>query len=208
VARNTAAALNAMGIESCLFGSAACSMYGVSRVPNDVDMIALTSTWDTEQIKEGLLSMNTKFFLKPSRNRANTYQILYYRLYSRIFGDERSCKVDILIPGNKGIPRIPRGRIMYTYIPGVPVMPLLALLLLKLQGWVDHRDSPRRDYQAKQHVDVEDIIELLDIVLEAGVGLGTEKWMPRAFVRRAEWRVDEFVTEFPDTFDSWIELGF
>ena len=97
---------------------------------------------------------------------------------------------------------------MYTNIPGVPVIPMLALLLLKLRGWVDHRKSHRRDYQEKQHVDVEDIMELLDIVLEAGVGLRTEKWMPRGFIRVARGRVNEFIAEFPDTSDQWIDIGF
>lgn len=97
---------------------------------------------------------------------------------------------------------------MYTNIPGVPVMPMLALLLLKLQGWAHHRKATRRDYQEKQYVDVEDIMELLGIVLEAGVELRTERWMPREFIRVARSRVIEFIEEFPDTNDQWTEIGF
>lgn len=87
-------------------------------------------------------------------------------------------------------------------------MPLLALLLLKLQGWVHHRDSHRRDYQEKQHVDVVDIEELLDIALDAGIVLDTERWMPEVFVLTARQRVEEFTAEFPETSYQWATIGF
>jgi len=184
-------------------------MYGVERVPNDVDIIAFTNNLDAEEIKDHLVSINPKFFLVASRNRINIYQVLHYRLYSPRYSGERSCKVDILIPGILDIPWVPQWRITYTHIPGVPVMPMLALLLLKLQGWDDHRNSTRRDFQQKQYVDAEDIIELLQIVLEEeDVHLTTERWMPAAFVRAGRARVNQFMTEFPDTGDHWSELGF
>jgi hypothetical protein len=41
-------------------------------------------------------------------------------------------------------------------------MPLFDLLVMKTQGWWDHRTSPRADFRAKQSVDVNDIYALLD----------------------------------------------
>jgi len=204
--RATAAALAAHGLNSCLFGSAACSMYGLNRLPNDVDIIVLTDLYGQEEIKALLVSQDSKFFLVQSRNRRATYQILYYSLPSRGF-----CKVDVLLPGIMDIPAVPRSCITYTRVPGVPVMPLLAVLLLKLQGWTDHRDSEREDFQEKQYTDVDDIKEILGILRQRdhrAQTLVSQSWMPSSFVDAARWRVDEFVEDFPDTTDDWWTLGF
>lgn len=165
---------------------------------------------DVEEIKQGIVSQNAKFFLVRSSRRGATYQILHYRLFTPYHSDEdRTCKVDILLPkSDLDIPKIPLGRIVYTRIPGVPVMPLLAVLLLKLQGWTDHRESPRRDFQAKQYVDVEDIKEMLEIAVQDDIELRTEKWMPQWFLRLARPRIEEFVENFPETEDDWSEIGF
>jgi hypothetical protein len=108
------------------------------------------------------------------------------------------------------IPSVPLSRITYTRIPGVPVMPLLAVLLLKLQGWTDHRDSEREDFQEKQFMDVDDIKETLSILRRVfpKETLKSESWMPSSFVNAAKWRVDEFVEAFPDTTEHWWFIGF
>jgi hypothetical protein len=46
-------------------------------------------------------------------------------------------------------------------------MPLIAAILLKWQGWTDHRDSKRENFQGKQHVDVDDIRDVRDLVSRA-----------------------------------------
>jgi hypothetical protein len=40
-------------------------------------------------------------------------------------------------------------------------MPIFDLLVMKTQGWWDHRTSSRRDFQDKESDDVSDIIALL-----------------------------------------------
>lgn len=88
-------------------------------------------------------------------------------------------------------------------------MPFLALLLLKLQAWMDHRAADKFYLRAKQYVDVEDIDELLELASnEYDVNLRTEKWLPDSFVREAKKRVTEYVSKFPDSRDHWRELGF
>jgi len=208
-ARRTAEALAVYNLKSCLFGSAACAMYGMDyRVPGDIDMIVLSDNLDTDEIKQMIVSADDRFYLEDSANPANTYKILHYALP----GPARlTCKVDILVPGDLNIPNIPHRRIQYFPDPhttAIPVIPFLALLILKLQGWTDHRDSPRRDFREKQHVDVDDIHELLAIAEEDGEELRNERWMPKRFVGQARSRVLEFVDQFPDTEDDWREIGF
>jgi len=157
-----------------------------------------------------LVSTDSKFFAVPSANPDATYHVLWYSLPAPRSAT-RCCKVDILTPmGDLLIPNIPVRRITYiARFPDIPVIPLLALLILKLQGWTDHRDDNRQFMRDKQPNDEDDINELLVLALEEyGVELQTEKWMPRSFVRRAKQRVAQFVEDFPDSADYWNEIGF
>lgn len=88
-------------------------------------------------------------------------------------------------------------------------MPFLALLLLKLRGWTDNRESNAPHKREKQYIDKEDIDELLELAIEEYDSvLQRERWMPRWFIREARERVWEFVEEYPDSADDWSEIGF
>lgn len=150
----------------------------------DVDIVVLTNTYDTEELKRILVRNSSKFELKPSRKIGATYKILYYRFYafSRI-----NCKVDILTPGIMNIPDIPTHRI--EFINNLPAMPFLPLLLLKLQAWEDHGDSDRSDFRAKQYVDARDLAQLLVIAGQRGEHKRDAIWLPVSFLREAQRRV-------------------
>jgi len=204
-ARATVAALATVGFSCCLVGSAACSTYGLKRVPNDVDMLVLTDSMDTEAIKALVVATDPKFYLVRSTNRFNTYRVLWYTL------SFRQCKVDILTPGILGIPSVPSQRIQTTSttMPGVPAMPFLAVLLLKLKAWTDHRDSLKSYMRLKQFVDVRDIDELLKIAVEAyGLHLRQEKWLSSQFVREAKERIRQYECAFPASVRRWNAIGF
>jgi hypothetical protein len=178
--------------------------------PQDVDIVILNlwDSWDVEEVKALLAESDDSFHLVPSRNPRNDYKVLWYRLSPRSRRGRR-CKVDILVPGTMEILRVPESLIVYTNVPDVPVMPLLAVLLLKLRGWDDHRSHTRQDMIDKQHVDVEDIDEMLDLAVNNyGVHLRTERWMPKSFVKNARARLREYVDLFPDTAGQWNEIGF
>ncbi|KAH9919568.1 uncharacterized protein B0H18DRAFT_879944 [Fomitopsis serialis] len=198
------------GYECCLFGSTACALFGTTRCPNDVDLVVLAPDENTEYLKQLLVDNDDdgRFFLVPSRNRRANYEVLWYQLPSTRRGAERQCKVDILIPGDLNIPDIPKGQVKRKNY--LPVMPLLPLLLLKLQGWTDHRDSNRRDFREKQHVDVEDIDELLSIACgtHTHVSSNSLSWLPADFVQDAQGRIYEYVDEFPHSALEWQTLGF
>jgi hypothetical protein len=67
-------------------------------------------------------------------------------------------------------------------------MPLFDLLVMKTQGWRDHRISPREDYRAKVDADINDVDALLDCAKEEGVEYEDEEsrhtyeFMERALV--------------------------
>ena len=69
-------------------------------------------------------------------------------------------KVDILVPPTLGLPEIRSYDVVH--IDRIPVMPLFDLLIMKTQGWLDHRNSSRADFRAKESADVADIYALLD----------------------------------------------
>jgi len=146
----------------CVFGGAASSLWAdIGRVPNDVDIVVSAEDFDltAEDIKERIVEADDRYFLEPSRRPGATHKILYCRLPGwQTYG--RHVKVDILVPPTLGLPEIRSYDIVY--IDRIPVMPLFDLLVMKLQGWWDHRNSLRPDFQAKAITDVGDINALLD----------------------------------------------
>ncbi|THH27671.1 hypothetical protein EUX98_g6512 [Antrodiella citrinella] len=223
--REAAANFADLGLTSCLCGGTGCALFGVDRTPNvsvvssirrqrgelltlrqDVDLVVLTRSYDTEQLKHMLSARSTKFVLRPSRKRGATYKLLYYQ--SVLFG---SCKVDILIPGILHIPDIPPTRVVRTN--ELPVMPFMPLLLLKLQAWEHHRESVRWDYQDKQWVDIADIGKLLRIAQSRGEHKSLVNWLSTDFIKMAEARVRRFVRAVPTysatpSADLWQRVGF
>ncbi|PCH36939.1 hypothetical protein WOLCODRAFT_109445 [Wolfiporia cocos MD-104 SS10] len=202
IAREAISIFNERGYECCLFGSAACSLYGVDRDPNDVDIIVLTED-DPEYLKHILCQESASFSLVPSTKPWADYEVLWYKLLSQC-----RCKVDILIPGINHIPNMPPRRIRHP--KGLPTLPILPLLLLKLQGWSDHRRSRRKDFRAKIPVDVDDITELLERACNCGTHLQSQslRWLPKDFIKLAQRRVYRYVNKYPDSARKWERLGF
>ncbi|GBE84653.1 hypothetical protein SCP_0606320 [Sparassis crispa] len=219
------------GQPCCLFGSTACWVYGNSalsgsnRTPNDVDLLVISDQYrtaaDCERLKQMLIEGDSSFFLRaPSRNQNADYRVLWYKLSSRPEQRERKCKVDILVPGLMSLPRVPVEHITDVVVsprPGqahqvaLPVMPLVPLLLMKLKGWKDHRDSDQAHMQVKQGDDVNDIARLLRIVKNQGafgVRHSSLNWLPDEFVAEAHGRVHEFVKRFPALAEKWEQLDF
>lgn len=108
------------------------------------------------------------------------------------------------------IPDIPRDRVAYSAINGVdiPAAPFITVLLLKLQGWADHRISRRTDLQLKQYVDVRDIYELLEVAVQnSGMHVRNESWLPESFVMAGKRRVVQFTLSHSDSKISWRKIG-
>ncbi|KAF9261330.1 hypothetical protein L218DRAFT_870414, partial [Marasmius fiardii PR-910] len=124
----------------------------------------------------------------------------------------RTCKVDLLFPGIMNIPPVPKHRIYYKERrSSEPLMPFLPLLLLKLQAWQDHGESPKHWMRAKQPTDVADITELLNIAVTKYPDVKLQKeqvWLPVSFVDAGKKRVKRFVSEYPFTGREWKLLGF
>ncbi|KAJ7670761.1 hypothetical protein DFH06DRAFT_981161 [Mycena polygramma] len=206
VARATVTALVSAGIRSCLVGGMACSIYGTSRVPSDVDIVCLTDEYTQAELKAILVAKDSNFYTVASKNPSATYRVLWYRI-----GFRRQCKVDVLSPGIMNIPSVPAPRIACRKSRSdLPLMPFVPLLLLKLQAWMDHGEAAKLYLREKQHVDVRDIGELLELaVAKYDVDLQRDgKWLPDSFVRAASKRVKAYVRCFPDSADEWREIGF
>ncbi|KAG6874740.1 hypothetical protein C0992_006760 [Termitomyces sp. T32_za158] len=229
-ARATVAAFSKYGLKSCLFGSAACAIYGtLNREPNvrtlppfsllqivimelnqDVDIVVLSELpVDLEDIKQRIITSDSRFFLRM--NRSNTYKDLWFRVSS-----DKECKVDILIPGRLCIPNIPISKISYIKpFQDIPVVPLMVLLLLKLSGWTDHRHQA--DVGVIQYVSDKDEFEtdeadmkvLLNLAVERyKAHLDDEKWLPELFVLEMRRRVLEYIQQWPDSKEKWKMVGF
>ena len=147
---------------------------------------------DAEDVKEIIVAADQRFYTIPSANHSATYTKLYFRLPGHSYDYDRVLKVDILVPPTLRIPWVRYSQI--SYIDDIPVMPLFPLLVLKLQGWWDHRRSSRTDFQAKQQADIHDIRGLVDQARATGVHLSDETDWDPDFLTHAEQLVAKFMT--------------
>ncbi|CDO77362.1 hypothetical protein BN946_scf184787.g11 [Trametes cinnabarina] len=207
VARKAISIFERHGLKCCLMGSLASYLYGVSRIPNDVDLVVLSTVYSQEALKEMLVRADKQFQLVRSRNPRATYRVLWYQ----IPGTYQRCKMDVLIPGILNIPAV-----QYRYIVSrkpyhLPLMPLIPQLLLKLQGWADHRVSSRSDMRAKQYLDVRDVDALLEIAYSKKIRIDDEdeKWVPAEMVQAATSTLRRYVVvASPNSLYRWKALGF
>lgn len=129
----------------------------------DIDILVTpdgSEQFDPEDIKKSIVDADSRYYLQPSEKPGANYKVLFCRLpgFKR---ERRRVKVDILIPltPRLWIPKVLSEDIWL--IKNIPVMPLFDLLVMKMQGWRDHRASRRSDFRAKVEADVTDIRALL-----------------------------------------------
>lgn len=169
--------------------------------------MVMTESHTQEELKQILArDRGSGFYTRAPRTYGATYRVLFCTLP----GDKRSCKVDVVIQGTMEIPLIPSSR--FTYAQGLPIMPIIPLLILKLKGWDDHRLSGRTDFRQKQYVDVGDINMLLQIAVQEGENLGTDRaHLPNDFVLKGNERLSKFieiVRPGRTSIESWHTIGF
>jgi hypothetical protein len=95
-------------------------------------------------------------------------------------------------------------------IEGIPVMPLFDLLVMKMKGWWDHRNSPRRDLRAKEQDDASDVFALLDRAMEENISYSDEYYEDRhqdEFMDLALLHSRRFVSSYGGR-GKWRRLGF
>ncbi|KAI0033602.1 hypothetical protein K488DRAFT_47428 [Vararia minispora EC-137] len=188
IALKTITLFEKRGLSSCLVGSAATILWGVPRVPNDIDLVVMTTAHAQEGLKRLLAADDSDFELRPSRNPRNTYKVVWCKVPGSSY---KKCKVDILVPGIMNIPLIHTSRL--------------------LQAWDDHRSASLRrpDLREKQYVDAEDINILLSIARRRGMhrrdGVG---YLPSSFLSAADVRVRSYVLSYPQSMTAWKAVGF
>lgn len=178
--------------------------------------------YDIEELKERLVRSDPNFYLVPARNPGNTFQVLWYQLPGRdgqSSSGSRRCKVDILLTGSEplAIPFIPPDRIKYhpsgsARQSQIPLLPLLPLILLKVQGWLDHRDDDLRPWmKSKVPQDEQDLRRLLELAYNSENFTRMKEdlgWLEGWFVNKAETWVKKYVDEWEDSALDWAVLGF
>jgi len=195
------------GLACCLTGGVACGLYGTTRPANDVDLVVLTTAYQQEELKRILVTADPQFYLVASKDPYATYKVLWYRIGSMYSRYAARCKVDLLVPGIMNIPDVPKGSI--ETIRGVPTMPFMLLLFMKLQARTDHRDSSKHYMRPKQWDDVRDIDQLLDIARRRGEKIKEKtNWMPESFVDAAMARIKEYIANFPASKAKWKDVGY
>ncbi|RDB29409.1 hypothetical protein Hypma_015950 [Hypsizygus marmoreus] len=207
-AQTTVSVLEEAGFASCLVGSCANSEHGVTRIPNDIDILVLTDGVSAEQLKILITQNNRCFHLtRPADNPHAAYQVLWYTFSpTSQKGVPKICRVDVLIPGVINLPLIPPDLVVYSGASGLPVMPLVAVLLHKVLAWRAHGESPKQRAQDKQIVDVGDVGELLELASASGSTLADQGWLPQWFIDTAVGAVAQYVQIYPATVTRWARI--
>ena len=172
-------------------------------VLKDLDILCLDSPWDEEELKRTVVRTNPSFYLVPSKTPGATYKVLWYR-------DQfaNRCKVDLLFPGTMNIPSISSSVIEHPE-PGYPCAPFPLVFLLKLQAWVQHRDSEVLRFRLKATTDASDLKRMLPIAISKAFSIRHRvAYLPSPFVAPAPLRVERFVREWPEIVREWSALGF
>ncbi|KAG6908910.1 hypothetical protein DXG01_002791 [Tephrocybe rancida] len=214
-AETTVAALRDSGFLCAIFGSMACSLYGNPRLPNDVDVLVLLpdEPHTQEEIKSKVIDrFPDNFFLKPARDPSATYRILYYRPSADTISRNEIIKIDILLPGVMNLPSLQLWQVVIR--AGLPVVPYSVLLMQKLQGWDDHRNSADDRHRKKAPDDTKDVLWLLessDALMNTSSQL--QAWSDRSlfsesFENLSRTRVNLFCVVFPASSEKWRKLGF
>jgi hypothetical protein len=158
-----------------------------------------------EKIKDIIERADGRYFLEPSRRNNATYLILYCRLPGWNTNG-RCVKVDILVPPTIGLPVVTDSEAILRH--GIPVIHILDLLLMKIQGWWRHRTQSRDAIKAKH--DVYEIFALLEWAREARVSYVNKanefRYTPK-FRGRARTLVNTFV-HFNGGREQWRALQF
>ncbi|KAF8996751.1 hypothetical protein BDQ17DRAFT_1206211, partial [Cyathus striatus] len=123
----------------------------------------------------------------------------------------QECKVDILIPRIMSLPDLGE-EAEGTENVTLPVLPFPIILLQKLQGWLDHRVTPKGFKMNKYSRNVGDVRKLLEFRevnrLIASFYFSNRTWFPGDFEEVSRKRVRLYCHYFPRMTGLWARLGF
>ncbi|KAJ7665095.1 hypothetical protein DFH06DRAFT_1041269, partial [Mycena polygramma] len=206
-ARTTVSVLKVAGLSCCLAGSSACYEWGNSRIPNDVDILVLSSSRSADEIKQLLVSSDTNFYLAlPEKNPLATYRVLWYTLSpGTTTHPPKQCRVDVFLPGIISLPFVPPEFIVQSP-SGLPVMPLLAALMHKVLAWIAHGQARRPDKQENDLTDISGLLTIVDSRLDS-ILAEDKSWYPDWFVSASFSGITRHVAEFnPESAHVWKSL--
>lgn len=193
----------------CLFGSAAAALWAdIGRVPHDIDIVVSKKHCNAEDIKEVIVEADDRYYLERSRKRGENHHKLYCRLPGWTTDKTRCVKVDILVPPTLNLPMIKWSEICI--INDIPCMPIFDLLVMKVQGWRNRRESERAVDHAKLNDDVSDTYALLECAKQENVSFVDESDESRhtpEFISHARDLVNKFV-HVNGKHHKWRALGF
>lgn len=171
-----------------------------------------------EDVKQRLAAHSTRIHLVPSKTPGMTYRVLRYGSDSDHCGmpgaPAKLIKVDVLVAEeNLRVPTLLADRVLH--LDGWPLPPLSFLLLLRLQGWSDHRQAELDHHREKAEIDVVDLcMHLVPHVLastfeaEGTLWEEAQMYLPEEFLMLSRKRAQAFVAEYPWATDDWRKLGF
>ena len=175
-----------------------------------------------ETLKERIAAAHQNVHLIPSKTPGMDYRVLRYGSEHTVGlngGYSKLIKIDVLVADyTLGIPSIPHESVTYIRAHGQtwPVAPLSFLVLLRLQGWDDHKRAPLEHHREKMLIDTGDLsVHLVPFALATSFAPGkaclwedAASYLTPEFLALSEARAARFVEDNPWARDDWRHLGF
>lgn len=169
-----------------------------------------------------MAARDSNFFLASPENPHATYKVLWYDIPPTSVPRSphspsiiRPCRVNILAPGVMNIPDVPQGCAVIASGEwwGLPLMPLIPLLMLRLQDWMEHRKPgvrfSRRSVENQRNDEFLTIGDLLDVGVRRGYTLDAYRaWLPVSLLETAEEQILTYNSYHPMKAGHWQRLGF
>lgn len=222
-ARAVVACFNAHGLDSAVFGSLACKLYGNGREPRDVDILVMATSPSSQQLSDNNHEANTEmlkdllrtsdpshFELKQSVYSDAQYRVIWYNHVTEDGEEREQCKIDLVLPGTLHLPFVPKAA--FEVIGGIPLLPFSIVLVQKLQGWDDHGKATQRHKRDRQQVDAADLRNLLKMEHHIAPLRIQQPWQDEnlfdlEFQALTRKRVQDFCWRNPATVQEWQKLG-
>ena len=168
----------------------------------DVDVLILNTRHDKEAIKR-MIAKYLGFDLEKPSAGAN-WNFLYYRPNGPA---GVQIKIDVLTSGVAELPIFHPS--WNEHRDGLPVAPLLLVLLHKTLGWSRRLDVPHLNKYKKHLQDATDVINLLELSSQMEVAI-IDGILPHEFIVQACTWISEFMVQYPgDEIRSyWANIGF
>ncbi|KAF9008330.1 hypothetical protein BDQ17DRAFT_1422405 [Cyathus striatus] len=194
------------GYKCCMYGRAACFIYGLmDKDPQKIEILVWSpNVVNIEALEKGITESDNNFFLIPSRDPNATRKSLWYSLKPGHLGERNMTNCRRIYMFSHGDFRdIPEDRIVHAKPYNIPLMPFFSLILMKVDLW--HVLHMRDSHGMATTYSGYEVSELLRLAVDRYhfKVRETDYWIRGSVMEESMRSVSEFIKRYPNTGGYW-----